>query len=233
MCYFWRQGFSSHTKLRTLLVPIYLIFTLAIGSVGGYFLGIWKNGFISTSHPMHLLLISISTQPFLSPTKVSQVAVPTNWITYADLENGFSLDYPSTWSQLILANHVVAITPHIPQPFYASDTFQVYPGVLIKIDTDNDKGLSATGYVRQKVINVNDYSRNAKIKAKLPGVDGVIVTGLTNPQSGEDIKLTAYIANSSNIIEISFDPTHIENGEHIFNHMLSTIKLWIPQKLIR
>ncbi len=108
----------------------------------------------------------------------------------------------------------------------------MHPGILINVAKDNDKRLNAADYARLKVINANVYSRNATIKAKLRSVDGVIVTGLINPQSGEDAGLIAYIANGTEVIEISSDQTGIGNGEQVFNLMLSTLKLWRPQKPI-
>lgn len=228
------MGFFRPTWVKILIVVILVL----VGSIVAYLLGTRQN----QPHPFSQLTPSLQTptgtrfsptivqpSPTPFPTRPAQATTTDKWETYVDGENGFELKYPPTWSQLLLGNHTVAITPNIPQPFKASETFYSLPGASIYVATDNYKRLTATDYVHQNVLPQNSYTRHGKITATISN-GGVIVTGMINPVSGEEEEPTAYIAHDQKVIEIGFDATGIANGEQLFQQMLSTLTVWTPQK---
>ena len=215
------MGFFGPTWVKVLIV---VILVLVVGGNVAFLLKTWQNQPRVNSQPTP----SSQTPAIIQPSSIRMMDT-SNWETYYDVENGFALKYPHGWSQLIIANHTIVLTPNIAQPFKASETFYSLPGASIYVAIDNYKRLTATDYVQENVLPKNSNTRPGKITATLPN-GGVIVTGMRNPVSGEEGKPTAYIAHEQRVIEIWFDATGIANGEYLFQQMLSTLTLGTPEK---
>ncbi len=202
-------------------IPLLIILILVAifgAAAGGYFLYTSLRGVPPKAGDA---AISTASNPTSKPESTSSADM-TNWKTYTDTNNGFSLKYPPNWSQVNIANNRVAISPELPKPFYPATTFTI-PGILIDI-SNNDASLSSKDYVMQKIIPQNIYTKNGKITLSLSNVDGVIVEGLTNPVSGNPIGPTAYISNKSKVISLELNSTNITDPKNIFNQILSTFK---------
>lgn len=125
---------------------------------------------------------------------------------------------------MTLADESIALSPSVPKPFYQQTTFTL-SGIILNIREDNSGNLSSRDYVLQKLIPLNEYTKNAKITpTTLDKVSGVVVEGLVSPVSGDSIGPVAYIAKGNKIISIELNPRGISNATSIFNRTLSTFR---------
>lgn len=97
----------------------------------------------------------LSTLKFLSPSPTSvqgQTLDTSNWKTYTNTENGFSLKYPSDWNVKITNDHNTAL---FDVAFYAtSDTGMsggLFNGAHVEIYSYNQR-LTLSDYVNQQIV---------------------------------------------------------------------------------
>ena len=211
---------SSHSKTFIIVFGIVLLVVLGIGI---YVLSTSKNQAV------------IQQQTITSPTVTQPSPTPdptANWKTFTETNTGFTLKYPSNWSHFALPDNTggylakVALTPQSPNfPVDKGDP----NGVVIYVLKLNTRDCTNSADYAQK--ELNDYIR---LKDKLyPGLEikplnlnniygYIIYKGApgVEAQKGPGV----YIFRCPKEIQVSFDPTGIENSEQIFNQILSTFK---------
>lgn len=178
-----------------------------------------------------------------------------SWSTYSNLNQGFSVDYPSSWSVISYHRDWKSFV-QVPTDFNYESTivlaknlnkaqleksYGVSPGVEIKV-FNPQKCTNSKDYINENLHSYQEsykndpgfkiaYSNFKVDDLNVKGLDGFIVTGLPGPGGRESLP-TAYIFNCPTLITILFDGSDIPDGTKLFHQILSTIRLWKPVKFI-
>lgn len=191
------------------------------------------------------------------PTKVTPTNFPEkvgNWATYSNLNQGFSVDYPSIWS--VVSYHydwksfvqlpddfnfepAIALTPSLNKS-QLEKAVGYLPGAEIQV-SNLKKCTDSKDYINENLRYYREsYEKDPSFKRVYPDfkiedlnvkdLDGFIVFDLPGPGGREGMP-TAYIFNCPILITILFDESNIPDGIQVFHRMLSTIKVWEPVKL--
>ncbi|MDO8658259.1 MAG: hypothetical protein Q7K55_05950 [Candidatus Levybacteria bacterium] len=166
-----------------------------------------------------------------TPTQKPITDETMNWKTYANAQYGFSLKYPNIWNQIDLTDKNsdylpgVLLTPQLQKPQDEEKVINI-PGVYIY--TLEIKDCINSGDYSQKemntYINNKDLYPGLKIrKIDLNNIYGYIIDegapGVTAQKGPE-----AFIFQCPTEIQISFDPTGIDNSIKLFDKILSTFR---------
>jgi hypothetical protein len=205
-----------------------LIFILFIACVSGtvwYLLGtrIYQNGSQGTKRVFFQTSPTIVQSSPITAINSAQATIMANWNTYTDVENGFEIKYPANWSRLVLSDkRRVNFTPDIPEPLG-----EIYSGLpdAIVYSSQIKNCTNSSDYIKSAILPLEpDYPEITIKPLNLANMEGFIAEGL--PGQGGPSGPTAFIFRCPRLIQIGFNSTRIENDEQIFNHMLSTLKVW-------
>src|SRR5918999_5600126 len=210
-------------SLKPLAMLIAVILTAVIAGIGGYRLGIKTSQILPQAEIISHLSPTIVHSSPITPANSAQATTTVNWNTYTDVENGFEIKYPANWSQLILSDkRRVNFTPDIPEPL--GEIYNGFPGAVVYA-SQIENCTNSSDYIKRKIMPLKSEYPEITIKPlNLPNMEGFIVEGL--PGQAGVRGPTAFIFQCPRLIQIGFDLTGEENGEKIFNHMLSTLKVW-------
>ncbi|MBI2019833.1 hypothetical protein HYS94_00220 [Candidatus Daviesbacteria bacterium] len=198
------------------LAPILIVILIA-AAIGGYF--IYKN--------QNKVAPVVQKTPQPLPTSSDET---TNWKTYNEANSGFVIKYPNSWNQFNLPDNTggyvtkIVLTPQT-ENLLNKNTNGITIGVLnlnIKDCTDSAdySNTEFNEYLRLK----DDLYPDLEIEQlNLQGINGyVIYKG--SPGAVAQRGPEAYIFQCPKEIQISFDPTGIENSTQLFDQILSTLK---------
>ena len=230
-------------------ILIGLLFLIAFSGGVYYYYKNYVNGH-------HETVTKNATSPSTKESTPSPVTLTKTegWITYSNLNQGFSVEYPPSWS-------VVSYHYDWKSFVQVSTDFNYEPSIALTPNLNKDQLEKSVGYLPgveievsnlQECTNPKDYInenlryyqesykndpsfKNAYPDFKLDdlnvkNIDGFIVTGLPGPGGRESLP-TAYIFNCPMLMTILFDGSNIPNGTQIFHQMLSTVKVWKPVKI--
>lgn len=214
-------------------IILYVVLAIAVyGGVYAFMLSRQSQNMYSSNYPQPTTIAKIPTAvPTVELNRESTGSAATaNWKTYADLNTGFSISYPSSWTTITSLNDTnsslpnVYLTPDVPKDL--SNSYGIFSGVQITVnrESENNKCVDAQTYGKQRAyVSYRTLS--------IESGSGIIVDG-GFPGAGAAPGPEAYIANCPTWIYISLHPENIKNNTELFNQMLSTIKLWKPKKLL-
>lgn len=129
------------------------------------------------------------------------------WREYADNKNGFSIEVPSSWS---------------PKPWRV-EMDEVQKGFIVQVESLYDSTSSVEYYSK----HIAPYPGWKNIRIEPLGnsnLDGFIVEDLHLDDNTPGPE--ALVFNYPHLIKLEFNPTGIKNGETIFQHIISSMKVW-------
>jgi hypothetical protein len=160
----------------------------------------WEKSLLSAALPFRF-----------HPRIVSPTPIP--WNTYIDSAQGFSFQYPSNWHD------------ENGQGARGGGFYPEQPGVSADQTVVNDC-TNSTDYINKVVLAI----RNDVKISPLPvtGFDGFVIedTHLDGLTPGPE----AYFIRCPAILRIGFNPTGCENPDQVFQQILTSVKMWQPQK---
>jgi hypothetical protein len=230
-----QKSTNSFQPLKLLIFLTIILFIALLVGLGGYLLGRVANQRhyqptpTSLQSSIHTSFVSLSPKdmqpaPPKSTITLGQTSDTAYWNTYYDAVGRFEFKYPENWNQVVLTQNIgIALTPeHLSEASkYLSEVWGGLPGVTVYTDTIKNCSNS-----KENIPN-SDYPSVTIRPLKVSNMDGFLVAGLPGP--GEPIGQEVFIFHCPTMIELAFDPTGIENGEQIFQQILSTLKLWAIQ----
>lgn len=176
--------------------------------------------------------------PQILPSPTPTPDPTSNWKTYTELNTGFVMKYPNKWNQLVLKDNTgvyltnVALSPESPNFLEKhKSTFEEFGespnGITIKVLNIRDCK-NSSDYAQQelnKYISLKDelYPGLEISSLNLTNIYGYIIykgAPGVEAQRGPEI----FIFHCPKEIQISFDPTGIENSNQLFSQILSTFK---------
>lgn len=171
-------------------------------------------------------------KPLASLPPISSAPDPTsNWKTYTDVANGFSIKYPEDWNEFSVTDKsggyllTFILTPQSREPLNEKEA-DYTPGVhigVLKMKKCSDAAYYAQTEVETYLKNKDLYPGLDIHLLNLTGIYGYKINkgspGIT-AQRGPEV----YIFNCKIEIQISLDSTEIQNSEQLFDQILSTFK---------
>lgn len=218
-------------KIMILMMTLPASIIFIFGILSGFYVAWLASNYLNTS-TQETSPQNQTTNPSLTPTPD-----PTaNWKTYTEINTRFTLKYPNHWNQLDLANNSSIYLTNVvlsPQAFVAETVspFKEFPevpnGLHIAVFNIRDCTNSAD-YAQEKIneyLSLKDslYPDLEIESLKLDKINGYIIyKGAPGVEAQKGPNL--FVFQCPREIQISFDPTDIENSEQFFDQILSTFR---------
>jgi len=190
------------TKRKAVLIFAFAVLLVFLGLATSYIFNTKDTFIFLLQHSDLAKALSLQSNP--APTDAE-------WKTYVDEKHGFSFQYPDYMSQL----NEIEVTLGDPEPSGIS---------VVPFDVNNCS--TASDYFEKEILPY--YPSIQTVPISNPLLDGFIVrrSHLDNVTPGPE----AYIINCPYVIRLGFNPTGINDGEDVFDEIISSFKTWQPNR---